>query len=153
MTDVQIHNLSVKYRGAILHIITGLEKGIDVYLSRYFTSTEEKQDELMELVFGGLRITFENKRGILVYLSQKKKIKIEDDYPNMLSDMQDIFSVRKVMAHYMVDVSEEAQHLPDGTLRFISLNNKLDFKDFSKEKIRETIDQMLKMITVFGKEI
>jgi hypothetical protein len=148
----QITKCAINYRGIILNEMAKLEKMIDIYLSGYFfTHDIEKMNELFALVFAGLRITFENKRGILDYLCKTKQIEFEKEYPELLKDMQDLFSDRKIMAHYMVDTSKEAELLPKKTVRFISLNNKLEFKIFNEADILDNEKKMDKMMDIFLK--
>lgn len=120
-----------------------------IYLSKYFCpKDEQKMNELFSLVFAGLRITFENKRGILDYLSKNNRIDIETIYPKMLNEMQDLFSDRKVLSHYPVDTSKEAEKLADNAVRFISLNNKLEFKEYNENKIKIMENQMFRMTSL-----
>lgn len=149
MTEREIDNYAIKYRGIVLNEITKLEKLMDSYLSRYFAGDQGRAADLFFLVFGGLRITFENKRGIFDYLQKKGKIDVEKKYPRMMADMQDIFSDRKVLAHYMLDVSKEAMQLPENHVRFFSINNKLEYKEYSQKSIDLIIDKMNKMIEIF----
>lgn len=75
-----------------------------------------------------------------------KPIEVENGYPKILQEMQDLFSDRKVMAHYMLDTSDVAKNLPYGEIRFVSINNKWDYKVFNKEdmvKIEKQIDKMI----------
>ncbi len=149
MTMEEINEYAIRYRGLMLNEITNLEKLMDGFLCSYFTSDLDKQDELMEMVFGGLRITFDNKRGIFDHLSKTGKISLEQKYPKLFSEMQNLFSDRKILAHYMVDISEEAKLLPDGTIRFHALNNKHELKVFDKEKMKKIEKQISKMCEVF----
>lgn len=153
MTPQEINQYAIKYRGFVLNEITNLEKVVDAFLCNYFTPDVEKQDELLLLVFGGLRMSFENKRGILVFLNNGKKINIESTYPKMLDEMQNLFSDRKVLAHYMVDLSEDAQKLNIGEIRFHSLNNKHELKTFSLEKMNKIENQIKNMIRILLTQI
>ena len=65
MTFDEINGYAIRYRGAVLNGIIRIERMMDIYLCQYFTPIEHKQDELLNMIFGTLRIAFENKRNLL----------------------------------------------------------------------------------------
>lgn len=149
MTLKEIEECAVKYRGFLLNEIINLERLCDMLLCKYFSNDKEKQDDLLLLVFGGLRITFDNKRGILDALNKAGKINLHSTYPRLLFDLQDLLSDRKVLAHYLLDLSDKAENMPFGSIRFHSLNNKHEYKEFDLKKMKEIelkIDKMGEVI-------
>ncbi len=146
MTANQIEKIVQDFRGEFLNYMTVLEKIMDMLICSYFTKDEQKIEDLMLAVFGGLRITFENKRGILDYLYKNKRLDfVKGNDQSILSDLQKLFSIRTIVAHYVFDSSVEAQKLEYGTIKFLSYNNKEDFKTFSITD-RKEIMKMIKRI-------
>ena len=136
MTSDEINTLAIKYRGTILNGIIRIERMMDIYLCQYFTPIEHKQDELLNMIFGTLRITFENKRSLLDYLIKKELIDIAKGWPTLTKDMQDLNSKRTVLAHYLLDTSPESESLPDGTIRFFKFMNNQDFEMLGAAEFR-----------------
>lgn len=145
MTSDEIHEYAIKYRGEILNGIIKIERMMDIYLCQYFTAIEHKQDELLNMIFGTLRLTFENKRSLLDYLIKKELVDIADKWHSLAKDMQDLNSKRTIVAHYLLDASNEAQELPEGTIRFYKFMNNMDFEIIGAAEFRSiqiTLDKM-----------
>jgi hypothetical protein len=136
MTSDEINEYAIKYRGIMLNGIIRIERMMDLYLCQYFTPIEHKQDELLNMIFGTLRITFENKRSLLDYLIKKDLVDIATEWPTLTKDMQALNSKRTILAHYLLDASKEAQELPEGTVRFYKFMNNMDFETLGAAEFR-----------------
>ena len=114
-----------------------LEKFIDLYITDYFTNSDEhKSFEMQLLIVGDNRISFESKRQIFHFLAEKydkewytsyKSVKysvVKKDVVVMNKDLVYIIEQRNVLAHRILDTSPEAL-ADDKGIYFLTFKNEL----------------------------
>lgn len=143
MTNAQeILENSFRFRGAIIHETSLLERLVDVYLANYFCESEEKVVEIIDIVLGGNRISFDGKRKILDVILKKKNSDIYQKYPSFKADMNTVLYGRNNFAHCTLVTNDEAlakskTHI--GLARF-GVNTRVDWYDQKRiDSIRKAI--------------
>ena len=123
--------LSIKYRGEILHHSIQIEKDVDTYLANYFIHDVEKQIELLELILD--RLTFDAKLAILDVMLRKRHPGIYDKkFSKLISELRILKDQRNMFAHYMMfSFYNEGDEIPK-EFQLVNFRNSTDFKKFSK---------------------
>ncbi|MCO5945343.1 hypothetical protein [Mucilaginibacter flavidus] len=146
--------LSIKYRGEILHDSIQIEKEVDTFLANYFINDVEKQIELLELILD--RLTFDAKLAIFDTMLKKLHPGIyEKKFSKLISELRILKDQRNMFAHYMTySFYDELDEIPK-EFQLINFRNSTDFKKFSKGdyllfkqrvvKCREVIREALHM--------
>lgn len=93
-------------RGCVVNESIFCERMVDEFLSNYFCSDIKKKKDIMELLLCTDRITSENKRQVLKKIVENNHKDFSDKYPSLFSDMLKLYEERNIMAHYMLDTSE-----------------------------------------------
>ena len=106
---VQYYLVAATIRGKVITAITTLERMVDNLLSKHFTDNEEKQMELMNIVFGTKFITYENKRLILQHIIELHyKDHAAKNFPDLHKKLDEFGKYRNELAHYILDASDIA---------------------------------------------
>jgi len=141
-----------------------LEKFIDVYITDYFTNSDEDKSYEMELlILGDNRISFENKRQIFHFLAEKydnawytsyKSIRYLSSKKNsipMNKDLIYIIEQRNVLAHRVLNMDEVALSDDEG-ITFLTFKNELSGVRFTEQTFME-LKEMIQKLTkyFFGK--
>lgn len=99
MTEDELQELGIRYRGTVLSYSANLEKYIEGYIAMYFTFKTDIAYEMCELVLD--RLTFDSK--IATFEAMLKK-KYESDFKKrfgkLISEIRIIQSERNKFAHY-----------------------------------------------------
>jgi|GEM_PF-7005667 len=149
-----MHEKSGHWRGMYINSIINLERCIDEYLSRYFCSTVENTEpkkDLIELLLSE-KVPFEPKRFAFEFILKKKNPEVVRKYPMLLKDIEKAIQTRNVLAHYMLDASENGFSLFDeGKIAFVRFNHKKSAPIvYSQEDFNTTLTTLWKSIRVIG---
>jgi len=117
-------------RGSILSLAAIMERSLDGLLSRYFSvSDQQRQLELIELLFSTERINFRSKYKLLIdILRRKLGDKYNQEFPQLQNKFDDATRVRNIFAHeceipsdiVMPDEFYNAYHIAIVSLKDIS---------------------------------
>jgi len=114
------------YRGQLISDLIYIERHIDEALSRHFCSDPKKRLEIMQVVFGTDRLGFSNKVSMFQFICETHYSDFLKENPKMLSELKSLIEERNIVAHYMLDTSDEAGGaFLNGELRFIKFQNKV----------------------------
>jgi hypothetical protein len=134
----ELFDYATTTRGMILNQTIMLERAIDEYLCLHFCQTKIKRTELMDLIFGTERMSFDIKRNIFKILSNRYHTDFIKDNPTINSDIKQIVETRNIFAHYLLDSTENGiKEFAKGTglIGFIKFNNKRVIKQYNVKGI------------------
>lgn len=106
---VQIQVQSYYYRGQIIGDLIYVERLIDEFISRHLCETTEKQKEIFELILANERMGFSNKIQVFEFIIRTHKKEFLTSVPNMFSNLKNLNEERNIVAHYILDTSENAR--------------------------------------------
>jgi hypothetical protein len=147
--------VSSNWRGAYLNGITHLEKLFDDYLSKYFCDTEERRNDLKGLILCE-KVSLNDKRFVFDFLLKKKNPEVIKKYPEITKDLIAAIESRNVIAHYLLDTSEDGvkQFFEDGRIGFARFNHKPNADViYSVEKFMSMIEMLQKYIYILQNEV
>jgi hypothetical protein len=159
----EMYKIAAKYRGEVLNEVAWMEKFLDEYIAKYFTSGNQKLLSEMHLLFlGDNRVTLENKRQIFYYIADNNDKTWYDEYesartlsdkkgkpekPTLNKDLVWIIEARNVLAHRIVDTTEEGIHDND-KISFLAYKNEMTKYPMSSSDFGELMFT-IKRITAF----
>ncbi|GAA4100198.1 hypothetical protein [Mucilaginibacter panaciglaebae] len=143
-------DLSIQYRGNILHHCILLEDTITDYLAMYFVDTLERYKDIREVVLD--RLTFDNKIATLDELIKRNyPDSYKNKYPKLFSELRYIKDVRNSVAHWPVySHYKEGAKIPK-EFSLINFRNGVGKKVFSKGEFELFQKRTLKCIDVIKK--
>ena len=153
---VEYYLVAATIRGKIINAITTLERMIDNLLSKHFTDNEERQMELMNIVFGTKFITYENKRLILQHVIETHyKEHAAENFPDLHAKLDKFGKFRNDLAHYILDSSDIAidYYKKNGEIVFVKFHKSpteiiftLKMADDISMEIYEYVDKIVKLL-------
>ncbi|MGN6396555.1 MAG: hypothetical protein ACTHMI_13385 [Mucilaginibacter sp.] len=117
---------SYHVRGIIISEVILLERIIDDYISRYFTSDDAKLKLMKEIVFGSEKMAFDNKRQIFYEILKVNNSDFLKKHSNFNKDLLYIIEKRNNVAHLILDIR----------------NDKLDKEGFALVKHRNATSEV-----------
>lgn len=129
-------------RGKILSDTVEIERKVDNFLSLYFCSTDEKKNELCELLLFTERITFDIKKQMMYAILQNHYKPFLIENPDLIAGLEELIPHRNIFAHLEVDKEES---FVDGE----SENQKVVFKRYKGGK-NKPITYTIKDVTKIG---
>ncbi len=146
-----ITETAIEYRGKIIHEACYLEKMIDTYIAMYFCEENPlKISDMQLLILGDNRMNFESKRQIFDFISKNYDQNWYYQYKNISKDLQDIIEHRNVLAHCLLDTSEDSKNFQEGVIRFIRFKNNVDYKVYTVDTLFDLWDKIGKCIKHLG---
>lgn len=112
------------YRGQIINDFILLERMIDEIMSHILA--EKNPNVLFELILGTKKITLENKLQVFKELMRKHHDDFIKENPNIFNDINKLMAERNIVAHCLLDTSEDAVSLFATTynIQFLLYKNK-----------------------------
>lgn len=154
MTDIdkvvnELFDYATTTRGMIINQTIMLERAIDEYLCLHFCKTQEQRTELMDLVFGTERMTFDLKKQIFKIISSRYHPNFSKENPIIHSDIKIIVETRNIFAHYLLDTTE------NGIKEFDQQDKIIGFIKFKNERvlIKYNIHGIVKHLDTIDKSI
>lgn len=150
MTEAHLnfYRKSLIARGSIMSIAAIMERALDGFLSRYFSPKEqERQRELVEMLFSTQRINFRSKYRLFIEILQKKLgNKYEAEFPLLQSKFDTATKHRNIFAHECEIPSDIV--MPDEYYNAYQITI-VPLKDISKSKAytQDEIDGIITEIT------
>jgi hypothetical protein len=145
-------------RGAVINDTILLERYIDEFIARYFSSTESKKVELMEMVFCTNKMTYIGKMELFVEILIKTKSPLLPSEPKkgeggkkkFLQDLKDIGSIRNIFAHHMLDTSDEGVNvwINETTFRFIRFDKQSTPESYNQDRLNKDKELLMKYIGI-----
>lgn len=135
--DSLIQEKDTFIRGNILKNTVYVERCMDFIISRYYCSAE-KQNEFRECVLWNRSFNFDFKMQLLKIVLEKERPKFKEKYKKEINWIQNVMEFRNVVAHALIDTSEEAVDLFTKTLsiRYIKYRNGIkEYETFDTEKV------------------
>lgn len=157
-------NKSILWRGQLLHQVSLLEMGINMYLAYYFCGeNEEKFIKIQTLIFGDERMNLSAKQQVFFAIASANDTEWYESYIpirpkqekkkayTMNTDMVWAIEQRNIFAHRMLDVDAfiTFKEREEGTVRFIRMKNEIepiDYKQSDFDLLMETIFNLAKHI-------
>jgi hypothetical protein len=109
MTDAKLNHLKdvALFRGFYINEIIKLEKLIDLFVAQFFCKNDEIAEDLLGMLLGTERISLNNKKNILFDIINKHFPELLIEFPDLKTDIQELITIRNVLAHQMLDTSGE----------------------------------------------
>ena len=115
-----LHEKNLLFRGFIINSTIEIERKIDDLLAGFFCATEEKQNELKELLLFTERISFDHKREMLSNILQSKYPDFIEQNKSLIRDLEDIAPHRNRFAHLEIVLAKD---LDEKNKKILSLRN------------------------------
>lgn len=138
---------SIFIRGKVIGKAIFIEKLIDKWLAKYFCNNEDRSSDLYNLILCHDRLGFEAKRQVFCYIVENKCPIFFKLHPTLNKDLAYIIEQRNVLAHYLIDTTEDAINATE--VGFLKMKNKTTRVEFSLEKI----ENLYKLLEFYGNEI
>lgn len=138
-------------RGSMISSTSVLEQHIEEVIAKYFCSDEEKSDELIAVIIGTHKLTFESKRITLKYVLEKKHPEFIKDNESWFADFERIMKVRNILAHHPLstDKAIAAEEFKNGRIGFTKFNNKKEINYYTREEIRQHGTMIISYVAKF----
>lgn len=122
---IEIQTRGYSYRGQIISDLIHLERLIDEALCRQFSSESDKRTELMEVIFGNERMSFDAKIQVFQFMFVKYQKEFLNKFPDMIKEIRAIQAERNIVAHYLLNTSDEGRERiqKDGNIGFVKFRN------------------------------
>ncbi|MBL4677587.1 MAG: hypothetical protein JKY70_15500 [Mucilaginibacter sp.] len=147
---------AILYRGTILQEMALLEQLLNMYIVKYFCGDDkQKTSDMMLLIMGDERFTLGNKGQIFKIIAERdkgwynsyvSKRQPEGKKNNTLSqDLNFVIEERNIFAHRLLD-GGSINHiipLPEGTIRFLKMKNKLSPLDYSYQRFNSIVELII----------
>ena len=145
-----LHEKNLVLRGFILNSTVEIERKIDDFLAQYFCETQEKQNELKELLFFTEKINFDYKREMLSNILQSKYQDFIAQNENFVRNLGEIAPHRNIFAHLEIVLGKDLDEKNKNDLIFKKyVNGKLKLKIYDRialakleNKIHEVLDTL-----------
>lgn len=133
---------SKKFRGEILHAMCVFEKKLDIFISKFFCSDEEKSVDMLLFMIGDNRMPLDNKRQVFHAICKKY---YKDWYASFGGEetlnkcMVHIIEQRNILAHCPMDQSDDAikEFEKSSVLKFFRFKDSIkDFKYSQKSFLK-----------------
>lgn len=141
MNENEIIVSNFLYRGSFISSIITLEKSMELFLANYFCNSQQLMEEMVLLILGNERLSFENKKQISLKIISKKyplfkpqKSPFKDDTQTLETQLQALIIARNVFAHCETVLSE-SHCLQTDKIVFYKFKDNFKFIEFSYEKI------------------
>lgn len=124
-------------RGKMIDQTIYLEMHINEYLANHFCDTDEKRVEIMDLLFGTNRITFDAKRQMLIILIKNNIKDFDSKFPLLNSELKKIMEERNVFAHYLLNSTIDGltRYNERQIMSFIKFKGGRDIIEYNYEKV------------------
>jgi len=167
-TFVEKVNLSIQYRGKVIHNISFLEMAMNAYIAYYFCGDDDKKmTDMIVLILGDERTSLSSKAQIFhklaisydktwydSYISIRKPIDKKVKFYTMNQDMVYIIEERNVFAHRIFDSGIFTdEELPDDIIRFTRFKNEIQPIDYDKNKLDELLQLTINLKNHFEKKL
>ncbi len=146
----------VEFRGYVLEYISALEYSLNEYIADFFCEENKSKAEAMQLlILGDDRMSLSAKAQVFYQIAKTYDKKWYDAYnppdaASMNNDLVKAIEQRNIFAHRIADVNAFVKEgLPKGTIRFIKFKNSLEAIEYDKEKFKNLLDMILKLINHF----
>lgn len=134
-------------RGKIINHTIILERVIDEYLTNYFCGEdEEKRKVLMYSLFGTNRITLDSKRQLFEDIIKKDKPDFVKKHPYLKKDLIYIAEQRNILAHYMLNSSDDGINNHDSHIEFVNFKGERKIIRFEEKTQIDLISKIEKSI-------
>ncbi|WP_295649093.1 hypothetical protein [uncultured Mucilaginibacter sp.] len=124
-------------RGRIITMTIILERAIDKYLCVHFSNDLSKQHELMNYVFGTDLLSFDRKRQIFQFLTEKHDNVFNGQNKNIHKTIEKIMQERNVVAHSLLNHADEAVDAVQEGISFIKFKNKRSTVSYTNEQVEK----------------
>jgi hypothetical protein len=163
---IDLLNLSIQYRGKLIHNVCFLEMVLNAYIANYFCSSDDKKmSDMIVLMLGDDRTSLGSKAQIFnklateydsnwydSYKSIRKPVNKKIKYYAMGSDLFYVIEERNVFAHRIYDAGVFAtEELPNDTIRFTRFKNEILPNDYDKTKFDELLQVTINLKDHFEK--
>ncbi len=142
LTDYR--DFAIKQRGALINEVITLERMIDYFIACHLCQTEEKRQEICELILGTERMTFGGKKQVFEALRNKYYSTDIKTTKKIATSLQSIVNRRNRFAHMQLSTRiEDALHYKTtGEITFINFTNGIEFHTYSKERFQKYFDEL-----------
>jgi hypothetical protein len=155
---LELINRSILWRGQILHQISILELGINIYLANYFCGTDqEKTIDIQTLILGDERMNLGAKQQVFFAIASTKDAVWYNSYKSlrpaqpkkknytMNTDLVWAIEQRNVFAHRMLDADSirAFKKRENGAVRFIRMKNEIEPIDYSESDFKLLLGTIL----------
>lgn len=133
-------------RGKIISMAINLELLMSAFLAKHFCRDEQRQKEILETILATKKFMYDSKRDTIHAIINKPPYKEHlDANIEVFKSIQHIAQHRNVFAHYIVVVDENTvQTFRDGGIYFLKFSNSTTKEIYSKEKIKEVEESIMK---------
>ncbi|MDB5157705.1 MAG: hypothetical protein JWR50_2412 [Mucilaginibacter sp.] len=161
MTDdkilINLINKSILWRGQLLHQISILELGVNIYLANYFCgSNDDKMIDMQNFILGDDRMSLSAKQQVFFGIASTRDAEWYNSYKTirpsqpkkkdytMNTDMVWVIEQRNIFAHRMLDLDSfrSFNKREEGVVRFIRMKNELtpiDYPESDFELLMKTV--------------
>jgi hypothetical protein len=139
-------------RGTVLGECITMERLMDEYIAGYFCNSVEKKMELMDIIICTKRVTYESKAQILRAILDRQKPTMKSENKKIFNELMFIAERRNMLAHYLIDVSDQAivDFLPTRTtITLTKFENVRSPVKFERTDIEELIGKVHKITEMF----
>lgn len=138
---------SISMRGNLLHQISILELGINVYMGDYFCGKDQdKNVDIQMLIFGDDRMNLGAKQQVFFAIASTKDIGWYNSYKSlripppkkkaytMNADLVWVIEQRNIFAHRVLNVGSfrNLEKMKEGHIRFVRMKNELEALTYSE---------------------
>jgi len=153
---VDYYRYAAQMRGSLINSISEMERLMDKYIVKYFCTSIEKRNELMEIIVSTKHLTFEAKsdiiRCLLVKTGEMTQKKANQIYARL---NEDIAAKRNIIAHCTLDEnlprSQSFINDPDKTIYFIKYYNSKTPIPFTRKDFQKLSSIILAVHNLFMK--
>ena len=137
-TDIENYFIEASYtRAHIIGRVVMLESMMDIFLSTHFCKTKSLQNEIMEIIFGTLKISTDSKRDAMNAIMNKHHKEFLKNNKFFNTDVQNIIAQRNIFAHYPIFDFGKGLSLYklDKTISFLKFRNSKEMVSYTKKDI------------------
>lgn len=137
---------AMQRRGAFINEVISLERMVDYFIACHLCKTEEKRQEICELILGTERIGFGGKKQIFQAIREKSdKIKKDEEATaRIVKYLENTIRRRNTLAHIQLSMRiEDAVHFKQTSeITFVHYTNKIGFHKYSRERFQKYLDEI-----------
>jgi hypothetical protein len=135
-------NLSIKFRGSVLHMVSYLELTLNMYIAKFFCGEDTKKiEEMFVLLLGDDRVSFKSIVDVFVQIAKKYDLDWYKSYKGLKKDLRlDLIYIveeRNVIAHRVVTGNEFLENPSKDELHFIKFKNSINTSIYTQTQIDE----------------
>jgi len=142
-----LEQLSIKYRGTVLHNMAYMETLMNYYIAEFFCGVDNhvKKDAMQNLILGDDRMSLKPKIDVFVYISKTHDLEWYKSFKGVFKELKleliHIMEQRNIFAHRIIDndLIYNDEPTPEGAIRFLSFKNSINKIDYTPERFEELI--------------